>query len=48
LHNPEFTLLEWYRTGAAYDEMMTDTEGMVLAIAHELGKGESIKYHETL
>ncbi len=44
LHNPEFTMLEWYRTGAAYDSMMTDTEGLVVAVARELGKGELIKY----
>jgi len=44
LHNPEFTMLEWYRTGAVYDAMMTDTEGLVVAIAREFGKGELIKY----
>jgi lysyl-tRNA synthetase class 2 len=45
LHNPEFTMLEWYRAGVVYDTVMTDTEGLVVAIAREFGKkGELIKY----
>ncbi len=43
-HNPEFTLLEWYRTGANYETMMADTEKLVLAIARELGIGSSLRY----
>lgn len=43
-HNPEFTLLEWYRTGANYEQMMTDTEQIVIKIAHELGYGNYLKY----
>ena len=27
-HNPEFTLLEWYRTGADYTEILRDTEAL--------------------
>jgi lysyl-tRNA synthetase class 2 len=44
LHNPEFTLLEWYRIGANYKTMMADTENLVLTIAHELGIGDSLQY----
>lgn len=44
LHNPEFTLLEWYGAGANYQDMITDTERLVLSIADGLGMGESFKY----
>ena len=44
LHNPEFTLLEWYRVGANYKTMMADTERLVLTIARELGIGDSLQY----
>ena len=29
LHNPEFTMLEWYRAGADYRKLMDDTERLV-------------------
>jgi lysyl-tRNA synthetase class 2 len=32
-HNPEFTMLEWYRPQADYRALMTDTEEMVAAVA---------------
>ncbi len=39
LHNPEFTLLEWYRSYASYEEIMKDTEELVEYTAKEiLGK----------
>ncbi len=44
LHNPEFTMLEWYRAGADYTTMISDTEKLVLTISRELGIGESLKY----
>jgi elongation factor P--(R)-beta-lysine ligase len=31
-HNPEFTMLEWYRARAGMDDVMRDTESLVLAI----------------
>ena len=34
-HLPEFTMLEWYRTGTDYTEMMTDTENIVKACAKQ-------------
>jgi elongation factor P--(R)-beta-lysine ligase len=40
LHNPEFTILEWYRVGADYKDIMKDCEDMIQAIA---GK-KSIEY----
>jgi lysyl-tRNA synthetase class 2 len=32
-HEPEFTMLEWYRTFASSDAVMRDTEGLVAALA---------------
>ncbi|QDT54721.1 Elongation factor P--(R)-beta-lysine ligase [Caulifigura coniformis] len=32
-HNPEFTMLEWYRVGDSYHDQMTFTEGFVRSIA---------------
>jgi len=35
-HNPEFTMLEWYRAFADVEEVMTDTENLVRAVATSL------------
>ena len=35
LHNPEFTMLEWYRAGAGYEDIMEDCEALLRAIAPE-------------
>lgn len=32
LHNPEFTMLEWYRVGATYQDIMKDFEKLFLKI----------------
>ncbi len=32
LHNPEFTILEWYRVGADYKEIMKDCEELLIFI----------------
>jgi lysyl-tRNA synthetase class 2 len=40
-HLPEFTLLEWYRTGADYLTLMDDCENLIFGVTGELGfKGE--------
>jgi lysyl-tRNA synthetase class 2 len=44
LHNPEFTMLEWYRVGADYLRIIEDTEKLVLAIANKLHSGSTIRY----
>ena len=38
-HNPEFTMIEWYRAGADYTALMKDTEEMVAAAAADLFGG---------
>ena len=43
-HNPEFTMLEWYRTGTGYLQMIDDTEQLILILARKLGLGSRIKY----
>lgn len=40
LHNPEFTMLEWYRVGADYEDIMKDFENLFIKI---IGK-EKFKY----
>jgi len=44
LHNPEFTMLEWYRVDADYLGIIEDTERLVLAVAGDLGLGSAIRY----
>jgi elongation factor P--(R)-beta-lysine ligase len=40
LHNPEFTMLEWYRVGADYKDIMRDFENLFLKV---VGK-DKLKY----
>lgn len=35
-HNPEFTVLEWYRVGVDYKEIMTDCENLIRFIHREV------------
>lgn len=35
-HNPEFTLLEWYRTGSTYQKIMEDCEKLFLFLINNL------------
>ncbi len=43
LHLPQFTLLEWYRLGANYFELMKECEDMVNFVSNHLGMGSKIK-----
>ena len=43
-HNPEFTLLEWYRAGADYKQIIHDTEQLVVTLAGKLGFKRNIQY----
>lgn len=44
-HNPEFTILEWYRVNADYTDIMDDFEKLMLHILRELGHtGSELTY----
>jgi len=46
LHNPEFTILEWYRVGADYTDLMEDCENLVKFIYKSFSsqiKNEKVK-----
>jgi lysyl-tRNA synthetase class 2 len=43
-HNPEFTMLEWYRAGADYDDIILDIEDLLTQVAAGLGFENTIKY----
>ncbi len=44
-HLPEFTMLEWYRAGADYHDLMSDCEAIIEITARSAGwKGDSVTY----
>jgi elongation factor P--(R)-beta-lysine ligase len=43
-HNPEFTMLEWYRAGANYRRIIDDTERLVLSLAAGRGYSSILSY----
>jgi elongation factor P--(R)-beta-lysine ligase len=43
-HNPEFTMLEWYRADAGYEEIIQDTEQLVCSLSGDFGAGRVINY----
>jgi lysyl-tRNA synthetase class 2 len=43
-HLPEFTMLEWYRTGTDYLGLMEECEEMILSLSHELKFGDRFNY----
>jgi lysyl-tRNA synthetase class 2 len=43
-HNPEFIMLEWYRAGADYTDIIADTEQLFSFIAHKLGLKNTLTY----
>ena len=44
LHNPEFTMLEWYRTKADYKDLMRDCENLLISIIKNLKNTTSINF----
>jgi len=45
-HNPEFTMLEWYRLNADYTKMMEDCENLVLHMNTNLNKDPTKLTHQ--
>ena len=44
LHIPEFTLLEWYKSGIDYQRMMEECEKLIIHVARSLGHEGKINY----
>jgi len=44
LHLPEFTLLEWYRTGIDYRILMQECEALIVSVSKGIGIGERVDY----
>lgn len=44
LHNPEFTMLEWYRAGGDYLKMLDDCVGLVKNVCVEMKAGCELQY----
>jgi lysyl-tRNA synthetase class 2 len=44
-HNPEFTLLEWYRTQADYTALLRDTEALLLSVFETVSAATSFVYN---
>ncbi|MGC4063171.1 MAG: EF-P lysine aminoacylase GenX [Polyangiaceae bacterium] len=43
-HQPEFTMLEWYRSFSSLNVVIEDTEAIVLRAAHALGLGDELQF----
>ena len=43
-HCPEYTMLEWYRAGADYMDMLVDTKALVASVFEEVLGTTSLKY----
>ena len=43
-HLPEFTMLEWYRTGADYLDLMDESENLIRLVAHAVFKRRALTY----
>ena len=45
LHNPEFTMVEWYRAYASYREIMTDTQDLCAHVGRQVLGRTQIQYN---
>jgi lysyl-tRNA synthetase class 2 len=45
-HIPEFTLLEWYRTGADYRSLMKECELLIPTVTRSIGLGEEMMFRD--
>jgi lysyl-tRNA synthetase class 2 len=43
-HNPEFTMLEWYRAHSDYNEMISDTITLIQSLVREIHGGQHVTY----
>ncbi len=43
-HNPEFTMLEWYRTNSDYRQIMKDTENLVFFLNKKINNSKYLNY----
>jgi lysyl-tRNA synthetase class 2 len=43
-HNPEFTLLEWYRVGFSSMQLMDDVEALLRTVLPQLGPAQRLSY----
>ncbi len=43
-HQPEFTILEWYRAHAGYEEIIRDTENLIVSVARRLRTYPVLRY----
>jgi elongation factor P--(R)-beta-lysine ligase len=43
-HNPEFTMLEWYRAGADYRQIVDEIEQLVVTVAGRFRTGRRVTY----
>ena len=43
-HLPEFTMLEWYRTGTDYLNLMDESENLIRFVAHSVFKRRTLTY----
>jgi elongation factor P--(R)-beta-lysine ligase len=46
-HQPEFTMLEWYRLYQTFEELMVETEELVLHVADALERGPTLRVNES-
>lgn len=44
LHNPEFTMLEWYRANSDYKEIMRDTEELIYFLNRKINRSSYLDY----
>jgi EF-P lysine aminoacylase GenX len=43
-HNPEFTMLEWYRANSDYKKIMEDTENLILFLNKKINRSNILNY----
>lgn len=48
LHNPEYTMLEWYRANAGYLDVLRDTEAMIASVASTINHPPSTIHYSPI